>query len=57
MVAALKPMLSMIVPMFDLTPKSVGLAFALMAAFGLIAGALPAMRARNLKVVEALRGA
>ncbi len=57
MIAALKPMLSMIVPMLDLTRESVGLAFALMAAFGLVAGALPAMRARNLKVVEALRGA
>jgi putative ABC transport system permease protein len=57
MVAALKPMLSMIVPMFDLTRDSVGLAFVLMVAFGVLSGALPAMRARNLKVVEALRGA
>jgi putative ABC transport system permease protein len=57
MVAALKPMLAMMLPMFDLTRDSVVLAFALMVAFGLTAGALPAMRAKNLKVVEALRGA
>jgi putative ABC transport system permease protein len=57
LVAALKPMLSMMVPMFDLTQESVGLAFVLMVGFGVLAGALPAVRARNLKVVEALRGA
>jgi putative ABC transport system permease protein len=57
MVAALKPMLAMMLPMLDLTRQSVVLAFALMVAFGLLAGALPAMRAKNLKVVEALRGA
>jgi len=56
MVAALQPMLAKMLPMLDLTRDSVGLAFALMVAFGVLAGALPAMRARNLKVVEALRG-
>ncbi|MGQ0833912.1 MAG: ABC transporter permease [Gammaproteobacteria bacterium] len=57
MVAALRPMLAKMVPMFGLTAGAVGVAFLLMAVFGLVAGALPAIRARNLKVVEALRGA
>ncbi|HKZ74693.1 MAG TPA: FtsX-like permease family protein [Steroidobacteraceae bacterium] len=57
MVAGLKPMLSMMVPMFALPAGAIGVAFALMAVFGLLAGALPALRAMNLKVVEALRGA
>jgi putative ABC transport system permease protein len=57
MVAALKPMLAMMLPMLDLKGESVGLAFALMVAFGVLSGVLPALRARNLKVVEALRGA
>jgi putative ABC transport system permease protein len=57
MVAGLKPMLSMMVPMFAMPPSAIGVAFALMAAFGLVAGALPALRAMNLRVVEALRGA
>ena len=57
MIAGMKPMMAKMLPMFGLSPDAVVTAFVLMAAFGLIAGALPAMRAMNLKVVEALRGA
>jgi putative ABC transport system permease protein len=55
LVAGLRPMLSTLVPLFALPGRAIGVALALIVLLGVFAGLLPALRARRLKVVEALR--
>jgi putative ABC transport system permease protein len=52
---AFEQMLSPMIPMYTIEPNTLALALALTLAIGLVAGAVPAWRARGLTVVDALR--
>jgi putative ABC transport system permease protein len=55
MVRAIEPAVSQYLPMWVMPPGTVMWALALMLGFGVVAGALPAMQAMRLRIVEALR--
>jgi putative ABC transport system permease protein len=54
-IAALGPGIRQFVPVFELTARTVALAAMLMVAFGIAAGAWPAISAMRLRITEALR--